>query len=189
MTRTDIPPDRLAMLPFHVWDKRGFLLAAGDFPTREFNFMTVSWGGLGVMWGKPIAMVVVRPTRHTRRFMDAAEGFTVSVLPESHRKALSYCGSRSGRDEDKVTGSGLTPVASRCVAAPSFQEAELILECRKIYYSDFDPGHFLDPSIEKNYPARDYHRLYFGQIVAAHGTPVWKGAAGPGEAPDAGGER
>jgi flavin reductase (DIM6/NTAB) family NADH-FMN oxidoreductase RutF len=189
MLRTDIPLEHLSMLPFHVWDQRWFLLAAGELagaspadggpPAGGFNFMTVSWGGLGVMWGKPFALVVVRPTRHTRRFIDSADSFTLSVLPERYRRALDYCGSRSGRDEDKVKGSGLTPVASRCVKAPSFDEAELVLECRKIYFSDLDPSHFLDPGIEKNYASKDYHRVYFGEIAAAMGTEAWRGEPAP----------
>ena len=173
------------MLPFHVWNERWFLLAAGELAEtdpaeasaadRRYNFMTVSWGGLGVIWGKPFALVVVRPTRHTRRFIDDADSFTLSVLPQRYRRALNYCGSHSGRDEDKVSGSGLTPIVSRYVRAPSFDEAELVLECRKTYFSDLDPSHFLDPGIENNYPARDYHRVYFGEILAAQGTGRWRG--------------
>lgn len=180
-TRTDIPLEQLAALPFHLWNRRWFLLAAGVYPPAApaeggpagFNVMTVSWGGLGVMWNKPFALVVVRPTRHTRVFMDEAATFTLSVLAESERKILDYCGSRSGRDEDKVKAAGLTPGASRRVRAPSFEEAELVLECRKSYFSDLDPSHFLDASIHAHYPARDYHRVYFGEVLAAAGTAAW----------------
>ena len=129
------------------------------------------------MWGRPFAQVVVRPTRHTWSFIDRADSFTLSVLPEQYRKALNYCGSRSGRDEDKVKGSGLTPEASRHVPAPSFEEAELVLECRKMYHADIDPTHFKDPSIETHYAARDYHRTYFGEIVAVQGIDAWSGSA------------
>ena len=69
-----------------------------------------------------------------------------------------------------ISETSCTRLASRLVEAPSFDEAELILECRKTYFSDLDPTRFLDPSIESNYPARDYHRMYFGEIVAACGT-------------------
>jgi len=181
--RTDIPLERLGVLPFHLWNQRWFLLAAGVYSpgeARGFNIMTVSWGSLGVMWGKPFALVVVRPGRHTRSFMDKSESFTLSVLPERHRRILDFCGSRSGRDEDKVKAAGLTPLASRCVPAPSFEEAELILECRKIYFSDLDPTHFLDPGIEQHYPAKDYHRIYFGEVLAAAGTAAWRGDGGTG---------
>jgi len=178
MTRTDIPLEQLGVLPFHLWNQRWFLLAAGEHPagvSGGFNVMTVSWGGLGVMWGKPFALVVVRPGRHTRGFMDKSAAFTLSVLPESLRRILNFCGSRSGRDEDKVKATGLTPMASRLVPAPSFEEAELVLECRKSYFNDLDPAHFLDPSIEQHYPAKDYHRVYFGEVLAAAGTAAWSG--------------
>ena len=178
MHRGLIPLDHLSMMPFSVWDARWFLLASGEFvpgtpSSPTFNFMTVSWGGLGIMWGRPFAAIVVRPSRHTRGFIDAAPSFTLSVLPERYRAALDYCGSHSGRDEDKVKGSGLTPIASHSVPAPSFDEAELVLECRKTYFSDLDPSHFLDPGIKKNYLQADYHRLYFGEILAALGTKDW----------------
>jgi flavin reductase (DIM6/NTAB) family NADH-FMN oxidoreductase RutF len=186
-TQTEIPLEQLAALPFHLWNRRWFLLAAGEYLPGPgtpgavgsvgapvgFNVMTVSWGGLGVMWNKPFALVVVRPTRHTRAFMDHAASFTLSVLPEARRKILDYCGSRSGRDEDKVKAAGLTPRASHLVPAPSFEEAELVLECRKSYFSDLDPAHFLDPAINAHYPSRDYHRVYFGEVLAAAGTAAW----------------
>ena len=186
--RTEIPLEQLALQPFHVWNTRWFLLAAGEYhpaagapgdrgaggghPT--FNFMTVSWGGLGYLWNKPLALVVVRPTRYTRGFIDQAPSFTLSVLPESYRRALNYAGSHSGREGDKARASGLTPEPSQRVTAPSFQEAELVLECRKSYFTDLDPEHFLDPSIQTHYSARDYHRVYLGEVLGAFGTAAWE---------------
>ncbi len=178
--RSEIPLDELALQPFHLWSQRWFLLAAGEFsadtePAR-FNFMTVSWGGLGYLWAKPFALVVVRPGRHTRGFIDAAPTFTLSVLPESHRGALNYAGSHSGREGDKAKATGLTPERSRVVSAPSFAEAELVIECRKGYFADFDPSRFLDQSIHAHYPDKDYHRFYIGEVLAASGTEAWAAA-------------
>jgi flavin reductase (DIM6/NTAB) family NADH-FMN oxidoreductase RutF len=136
--------------------------------------MTVGWGGLGTMWNKAFAIVVVRPTRYTMEFMERSAGFTLNAFPEQHRKKLSYCGSHSGRDGDKAKAAGLTPIASRIVMAPSFDEAELILECRKTYFSDLDSSHFLDPETESHYPLKDYHRLYFGEIVAVEGVSGYR---------------
>ena len=82
-------------------------------------------------------------------------------------------GSKSGRDGDKIKASGLTPIRSSKVAAPGFAEAELILECRKMYYDDIDPEHFVDASIQSNYPKKDYHRAYFGEILAAFGMSAF----------------
>ena len=169
MLRKVIAPNDLLLRPCGVWDLRWALLASGDFLGSHFNCMTVSWGGLGVMWGKPFVMVVVRPQRHTRGFMDAADSFTLSVLPREYRQVLEVLGTKSGREMDKIHHSGLTPVASKVVASPSFEEAELVLECRKMYFADFDPAHFLAEFIPPLYK-EDYHRMYFGQIQAALGT-------------------
>jgi flavin reductase (DIM6/NTAB) family NADH-FMN oxidoreductase RutF len=150
---------------FRQWDKRWFVLTAGDFASGKFNAMTVSWGSLGIIWNLPFAQVVVRPVRHTYRFTEEFATFTLSAFPERFRAALNILGSKSGRDGDKIAQAGLTPVASGQVAAPSFAEAELTLECRKIYWDDFHPERFLDPAIGRNYPQKDYHRIYYGQVV------------------------
>jgi len=161
-----IPFDEFAVKPFHVWTDRWLLLTAGDFAAGRYNAMTVGWGSLGVMWGRPFAQVVVRPVRHTYQFTEQYDTFTLCAFPEQYRSALALLGSRSGRDGDKIAAAGLTPIASTQVAAPSFAEADLIIECRKIYWADFTPAHFLDPEIEANYPQKDYHRSYFGEILA-----------------------
>ncbi len=170
MTRRAIPFDEFQIRVHHLWADQWLLLTSGDFASGHFNAMTVGWGSLGVMWGKPFAQVVVRPVRYTYGFMERYDTFTLSAFGPAHRQALSLLGSRSGRDGDKIAAAGLTPVASARVAAPSYAQAELVLECRKIYWHDFDPTHFLDPEIERNYPQKDYHRAYFGEILAIWGA-------------------
>lgn len=169
MTRRLIPVEKFIVQPQALWGSQWLILTAGDFNAKRFNSMTVGWGGLGLMWGIPFAQVVVRPHRYTFEFMEAYETFTLSALPEKNRSALQILGSRSGRDGNKIAASGLTPQASTKVAAPSYAEAELILECRKIYWDDMDSSRFLDPRIEKNYPKKDYHRIYYGEILAVYG--------------------
>lgn len=159
----------------HLWSKQWLLLTAGDFAAGTFNAMTVGWGSFGTMWSKPFAQVVVRPGRHTRGFMDAHDTFTLCAFPERYRPAIQLLGTKSGRDGDKIAESGLTPVAASRVAAPGFAEAELIVECRKIYWQDMQSAHFLDPGIAKLYPQQDYHRIYFGEIVAVAGTDAFGG--------------
>ena len=166
MTRKQIPFDEFLVKAHHLWAQQGLLLTAGDFAAGQFNTMTVGWGSLGTMWGKPFAQIVVRPIRYTYEFMERYDTFTLCAFPENHRQALQLLGTKSGRDGDKIAETGLTPIASTQVAAPGFAEARLIVECRKIYWADMDPAHFLDPNIEKNYPQKNYHRIYFGQIVA-----------------------
>jgi len=175
MNRIEIDPARLACLPVHDWRERWFLLAAGDFAAGTYNFLTVAWGGLGCMWKHPLAMIVVRPTRYTYEFLEKFPDFTLNLFPPGFSDKLTYCGSHSGRQVDKVRETGLTPTACRRVAAPGFAEAELVLECRKTYYSDLQPAHFLADYIEGNYPAKDYHRVYFGEILAASGTESHRG--------------
>lgn len=161
---------------FGTWGSQWLLLATGEYPGGEQNAMTVAWGSFGFMWDKPLAMVVVRPTRHTYRLIERYDGFTLSAFAEEHREKLSYCGSHSGRNADKVKACGLTPITSREVKAPGFEEAELILECRKIYFDDFSPANFLADFIPSKYPARDYHRMYFGQVLAVSGTSKYRGS-------------
>ncbi len=155
----------------HVrWNTQWLLLTAGDFQTGHFNAMTVGWGSFGTMWSKPCAQVVVRPTRYTYEFIERYPTFTLCGLPPSHRAALQLSGTVSGRDEDKIAKSGLTPIALSHAAAPGFAEADLIIECQKIYWDDFDPDHFLDSGLDKHYPLKDYHRIYIGEILAIAGT-------------------
>jgi flavin reductase (DIM6/NTAB) family NADH-FMN oxidoreductase RutF len=166
--RTTIPTDKLRLNVFTPWFDWA-LLTAGDFAAKQYNCMTVSWGSMGVMWNKPFVHVVVRPQRHTRGFIDKYETFTLSLFPKQCHAALQLLGSKSGRDCDKVQESGLTPVTSAAVAAPGFEEAHLVLECRKSYFADFEPKNMLADFARAQYEG-DYHRQYFGEIVAVQGT-------------------
>jgi flavin reductase (DIM6/NTAB) family NADH-FMN oxidoreductase RutF len=175
MTRDAIPIQDLNVRINYLWDDQWLLLTAGDFASRDFNSMTVSWGSLGVMWNRPFAQVVVRPVRHTFNFIERHPTFTLCAFPGEYQDALQLLGSKSGRDGNKIAESGLTPQAATTVAAPGFAEAELVLECRKMYSDDFDPARFLDPTIDRYYPDKDYHRIYFGEIVAIRATAKYRG--------------
>ena len=108
----------------------------------------------------------IRPQRYTYEFIEKGEVFTLSFFDEAHRDALQFCGAHSGRDVDKVQATGLTPVFSD--GGVYFEEAKLVLVCRKLAYQDMDPAGFIDPSLEKNYAAGDYHRMYAAEIVKAY---------------------
>ena len=164
-----IPFDKLMIRPHDLWNNRWLLLTCGDYPKDTYNAMTVAWGSMGTMWGKPFVQVVVRPSRFTFQFMEKFETFTLCVLPETYRDALQFMGSKSGRDSDKIGESGLTPMASHKIEAPGFTEAELIIECRKLYFDDMEPHGFLNGEINTHYPDGDYHRVYFGEILCIHG--------------------
>jgi flavin reductase (DIM6/NTAB) family NADH-FMN oxidoreductase RutF len=169
MSRISIPIEDLTIQPYAAWEPGWFLLTSGDYNEKCFNSMTVSWGGMGCMWGRPFVHVIVRPHRYTFQFMETYPTFTLCAFSRKYRGALNLLGTKSGRDGDKITASGLTAEASSVVTAPSFLQAELAIECRKIYWQDMDPTGFLDPELEKLYPKQDYHRIYYGEILAVSG--------------------
>ena len=146
------------------------LLTAGD-EADGFNTMTIAWGQLGSIWGRkgmrgciPTAVCYVRPSRYTKVFMDSQPYFTLCSFDEKYRKALGYLGSHSGRDEDKIAASGLTPVHSD--GTTYFEEAGTVYICKKIYQAPIVEEGFIDKSlIDENYPLRDYHDMYIGEIL------------------------
>lgn len=169
MPRSKIPYEKLLVNPHDLWKNQWFLLASGDFKAGAYNAMTVAWGSMGYMWQKPFVQVVVRPTRYTYEFMEKYNTFTLNGFSKSYEQALLLMGSKSGRDCAKIQEAGLTPSLSNRVTAPSFQEAELVIECNKIYWDDFNSNQFIDSSIENHYPQKDYHRIYFGEVVVITG--------------------
>ncbi|MCK4464493.1 MAG: flavin reductase family protein [Bacteroidales bacterium] len=160
-----IPINEFVVKVNDLWLNQWFLLTSGDYKKKHYNTMTVAWGYFGAMWNKPTAVVVVRPTRYTFEFINKYETFTLCAFDTNYNDDLLLLGTKSGRDGDKIAETKLTIMSSQKVPAPSFREAELIIECKKIYWDDFKPENFLDHSIEKNYPKKDYHRFYFGEIV------------------------
>ena len=130
--------------------------------------MTISWGMFGIMWGKPVMMAMVRPTRHTWTLITEAPDFTVNWLLADMSDALKLCGTASGRDMDKWAAAGLTPVPATTVISPVIAESHLALECRILYRTDLVPDQFFDESLLKLYN-NDFHSLFFGEIVAAAG--------------------
>jgi flavin reductase (DIM6/NTAB) family NADH-FMN oxidoreductase RutF len=170
MERTPIALKDLVLKPYFTWDSIWFLLTAGDFSTGHFNTMTVSWGSLGCIWNKPFAQVFVRPQRYTFEFMEKYPTFSLCAFTKEYRKDLNILGAKSGRNGDKIALTKLTPCAAQSIAAPIFEQASLVLECRKMFRSEFLPEQIIDKSVLKNYPDNDFHRIYFGEIVAASGT-------------------
>ncbi len=157
-------------------DERWMLITPGE-PGR-WNTMTASWGGFGHLWQWDVAFVFVRPSRHSFGFMEREEGFTLSFFDEGMKKALDVCGSISGRDRDKAEAAGITPrafvvpggAAQAAGIGPErvgFEEARIVVSCRKLYSQDLDPSRFIDPAILKHYPSGDLHRLYVGAIEGA----------------------
>ena len=149
----------LQMNPFEYIGSKWMLITAGS--NEAFNTMTASWGTMGVLWNKPVSQCFIRPGRYTYEFIEKNDFYTLCFFDEKYRDALKFCGAKSGRDVDKVKVTGLTPVVHQS-GAVYFEEAELVLVCRKLYHEDIDPNNFKISDIENNYPHKDYHRMYTG---------------------------
>jgi len=156
----ELDPVKFSESPFKLINDDWMLISAGE--EDNFNAMTASWGGLGVMWFKNVSFVVVRPTRYTFEFMEKYDRYTLSFFDEEYRDALSLCGSKSGRHTDKIKEAGLTPVFDN--NGVYYNEARLAMVCKKLYWQDLDPDNFLADFIHDKYPEKDYHRLYIGEI-------------------------
>lgn len=148
--------------PFEMIGEQWMLVTAGD--ENKYNTMTASWGGLGVMWGKNVAVTVIRPQRYTKEFVESHDYFTLSFYSSEYKKALSVCGSKSGREINKSKETGLTPVFDQ--AAPYFEQACIVLVCKKLYAQPMDPAGFLDKTLDgKWYPDQDYHKMFVGEVT------------------------
>lgn len=156
----NIDPCELAINPFDAIGRDWMLITAAD--GKKTNAMTASWGGLGILWGEPVATCYIRPQRYTRELVDGGEYFSLCFFGQEQRAALGLCGRLSGRDTDKVAQTGLTVVSGK--AAPYFAESELVLICRKLYRQEMQPECFIDPEIAKHYPDGDYHITYIARV-------------------------
>jgi flavin reductase (DIM6/NTAB) family NADH-FMN oxidoreductase RutF len=160
-----IPIERINVSAPKLIGKDWMLITAGR-DTTSFNTMTASWGTLGYLWEKNVAVMFIRPQRYTKKFVDANETYTLSFFDEHYRDALNICGTKSGRMHPrKAQEAGLTPMVTP-LGSVAFQEATMILECRKLYSSPLDSAAFINPAIaEKFYPNNDFHVMYIGEIV------------------------
>ncbi len=142
------------------------LITAGNI--GSFNTMTASWGTMGILWNKPIAVCFIRPHRFTYEFAEKYEYFTLSFFNEQYREVLDFCGTHSGRDIDKVSQTGLKPVET-ALGNITFEQSRLVLECRKIYADTLKPENFILAEVaKKNYPAQDFHKFYIGEIIGCY---------------------
>jgi flavin reductase (DIM6/NTAB) family NADH-FMN oxidoreductase RutF len=160
-SKTDIRalPDNFVKIIGDEW----LLITCGK--PDKFNTMTASWGALGVLWNKSVAICFIRPTRYTYDFTNSNDFFTLSFFTEKEKAILQYCGSNSGKDVDKIGNTGLIPLKTLSDSI-SFKQSRMVLECKKIYFDDLKPQNFLLPETDKrNYPLKDYHRMFIGEIL------------------------
>ena len=166
----------------NVWDYAGKIAEAmnpGILVTTkangQVNSMTIGWGMLGIEWNRPIFILYVRESRYTKQMLEANGEFTINApLCGCDKKILSYCGTKSGADTDKIADLNLTLEDPTTISVPGIKELPLTLECKVIYKQDQDPA-AIDPEIHKrSYPPffpdgrSDYHTVYYGQILDAY---------------------
>lgn len=163
----EIKPEEIDVNAIKMFNEEWKILSAGN--DSLLNMMTISWGTLGELWGRPVVTVYVSPSRYTYKFMEENDFFTLTSFPEEYREKLQYLGSASGRNEDKLKGSGftleLTPRGN-----PIYKEANLAIECRKIYRQQLDKSQ-MPVEQQKWYDegGPEVHVMYVGEIVG-----VWK---------------
>ncbi|HEX3027547.1 MAG TPA: flavin reductase family protein [Clostridia bacterium] len=157
---SSIKPEQLQGNVFDKIGNQWMLITAGD--GNSFNTMTASWGGMGVLWSRPVAFAFIRPTRYTYEFVEKSDRFSLSFYDENYREALNLCGTKSGRDLDKAKATGLTPVEAEKTVY--FEQAKLVLICKKLYSDDFKQQNFIDRSVDEQMYHGDYHRMYIGEI-------------------------
>lgn len=145
---------------FTLMAKEWMLITTGN--SLQFNPMTASWGGIGHLWNKVVVFLFIRPNRFTYQLMEQNDTCSVSFLNNKYRNILEFCGTKSGFNVDKIKSTGLKPFLKDHFIF--YEEAYLMMGCKKIYYQDLKPENFLDANIETFYPKRDYHRMYVCEV-------------------------
>jgi len=164
MAKVEVPFDQHMREATAALSRDGALLTSLD-PEGQPNTMAIGWGTIGLIWGKPIYVCLVRPSRYTYRCIEATGDFTVNIpYPEQSQKVL-FCGTKSGRDYDKFAECGFTAVPADTIKSPYIEECGLVYECRVVHYNDVIPDHFVQEILDSAYPAGDFHRVYFGEIL------------------------
>lgn len=162
MSFVEVKPEELKDNPFDLVGKQWMLVSAGN--ADACNTMTASWGGFGILWGMPVATAYIRQTRYTKEFVDENDSFTLAVFDEKYRDALMLCGTVSGRDRDKMKEADLTPIFVD--DSVGFEEARMIIVCKKLYAQYMGPENFVCKEIiDKYYGDQDFHTMYVGQIT------------------------
>ncbi|ULQ59683.1 flavin reductase [Brucepastera parasyntrophica] len=150
--------------PFSSIGTHRMLITAGyGVGHSQWNTMTASWGSFGVFWNHPTVTCVIRPVRYTYEFVEREDLITFSFFPEERKEVFEICGTTSGRHTDKASAAKITPLAMK-PGAIGFAEASVVLVCKKLYYQDLQPEHFLDKSLIRNYEKNDFHRMYICEI-------------------------
>lgn len=160
MSFEEISLDSLKINPFSSFKKDWALVSAGD--EQSSNTMTVSWGGLGIIWQKPVSFIFIRPQRYTFEFLENKTHYSICFLGNEYRDILNTCGTVSGREVNKIKKTGLVPIFNE--KAPYFEQSCTTFICRKIHSQFIDPECFIDKNINIQYKNKDYHKIFIGEI-------------------------
>ena len=155
-----ISPEEIHDNVFKLIDKDWMLITSGTFD--KYNSMTASWGGMGILWKKPVAFIFIRPTRFTYEFAENNQRMSLCFFPDKYRDILNLCGTKSGRQIDKMNIEGLTPLITG-EGTTFYEEARMAVFVKKLYSQFIDKNLVLDPAIHKLYN-NDYHKMYICEI-------------------------
>lgn len=162
MSFKEISPYEIVENPFKLLNKDWALVACKD--QDKENPMTISWGGVGIMWNKPVAFTFIRPQRYTFTLIEKEDYYSINFFEETHRDVLKFCGSKSGRDYDKSKETGITPVWEQNV--PYYKEAKLVLICKKLYAQDLNEESIIaTEDVASSYNKDDFHKMYISEIT------------------------
>lgn len=161
-----IAPDSLRDNVFDLIGNQWMLVTAGD--TAKMNTMTAAWGGFGMLWSKPTAFITIKDIRYTYQFLQDKHAYTLSFFDEKYRPALNICGTKSGRDTDKIKEAGLTPITTPS-GMMTFKEARMVIECVDMYETELDPNAirpaYKDSIVKEYYTAdKGKHHLFLSEI-------------------------
>lgn len=164
MTYKKIELENMNFNPFTLIGKDWLLISAKN--GNRVNTMTASWGGVGVIWSKNVATVYIRPQRYTKEFVDQNEYFTLTFF-EGHKKELGVLGSKSGRDGNKIAEVNFD--IEMIEEQPTFKQGSMVMICKKLYRDSIKPEGFIEMNLDsKNYPNKDYHDMYIGEIISVY---------------------
>lgn len=147
----------------------GLLLVSVDSKGKP-NVMTIGWGSIGLIWGKPMFVVLVRPSRFTYGLIEQTGDFTVNVPPKGLAETVAYCGSVSGRDHDKFAEKGLTAIPAKRVKSPIIEQCVIHYECKVVHKNDVIPAELASEIPGEYYPEDNYHRIFFGEILSVYAS-------------------
>ncbi|MGM9643681.1 MAG: flavin reductase family protein [Eubacteriales bacterium] len=163
MSFCEISPEEFDYSPFRLIGKDYLLITTPDgSKSSGANAMTASWGGVGILWNKPVATVYVRPQRYSYGLCEKSDRFSLCILSEEYRDALKICGTKSGRDTDKLKDCSLS--CTEIDGVKVIEQSKVAMLCRKLYADDIKKDNFIDEEPLKNYHANDFHRFYILEI-------------------------